>query len=71
MRSNDGCIQAKAISGLYEETGNRSLDEKPNRPVSGRVDNGCLEEKVNNGSLEKKADNGGIRGEVMAGLEGV
>ena len=58
--SDGGCIQAKAITGLYEETGNGSIGEKLIRPV--------YREIVDGGSLGEQADNGCIRGEVMAGL---
>ena len=30
--SDGGSIQAKAITGVYEETGNGSIEEKPIRP---------------------------------------
>ena len=48
------------ITGLYEETGNGSIGEKPIRPV--------YREIVDNVRLEEKANNGCIQGEAMAGL---
>ena len=30
--SDGGCIQAKAITGLYEKTGNGCIEEKPIPP---------------------------------------
>ena len=60
LNADSGLIQAKAITGLYEETGNGFIGEKPIRPV--------YREIVDGGLLEEKADNGCIRGEVMAGL---
>ena len=42
--SDGGCIQAKAITGVYEETGNGSVVEKPIRTFYRKiVDNGLLE----------------------------
>ena len=58
--SDGGCIQAKAITGVYEETGNGLRGERLIRPVYMEiVDGGCLEERT---------DNGCIQGEAMAGL---
>ena len=34
--SDGGCIQAKAITGVYEENSNGSIGEKPIRPVYSR-----------------------------------
>ena len=47
-------------NGLYEETGNGSIGEKPIRPVYRKI--------IDVGLFEKNADNGCIRGEAMAGL---
>ena len=58
--SDGGCIQAKAITGLYEETSNGLIGERQIRPV--------YREIVDNGRLEEKANNGCIQGEAMAGL---
>ena len=48
------------ITGLYEETGNGSIGEKPIRPV--------YREIVDNGRLEEKANNWYIQGEAVAGV---
>ena len=58
--SDGGLIQAKVITGVYEETGNGSTGERLIRPV--------YRETVDGGRLEKKDDNGRIQGEVMAGV---
>ena len=52
--SDGGRIQAKARTGVYEETGNRCIGEKPIRPV--------YRETIEGGSLGEQADNGCIRG---------
>ena len=58
--SDSGRIEAKAITGVYEETSNGSIGEKPIRPFYRKiVDVGCLEKRTNNGC---------IRGEVMSDL---
>ena len=56
--SDGGRIQAKAITGVYEETGNGSRGERLIRHVR--------RENVDGGLLEKKADNGCIRQEAIA-----
>ena len=54
--SDGGCIQAKAITGVYEETSNGLRGERLTRPVYTEiVDGGCLEEKTDNGSIQEKA----------------
>ena len=58
--SDGGRIQAKAITGVYEETGNGSRGERLIRPV--------YRETVDGGLLEEKADNGSIQGEAMSDL---
>ena len=58
--ADNGPIQAKVITGVYEETGNGSIGERLIRPV--------YREIVEDGSLGEQADNGCIRGEAMAGV---
>ena len=58
--SDGGCIQAKAITDLYEETGNGCIGKRLIRPV--------YREIVEDGSLGEQADNGSIRGEAMSDL---
>ena len=58
--ADNGLIQAKARTGVYEETGNGCIGEKPIRPVYRAI--------VDGGRLEEKDDNGCIRGEAMAGV---
>ena len=57
---DNGSIQAKAITGLYEETGKGRTGKRPIRHF--------YREIVDVGLLEEKTDNGCIRGAVMAGL---
>ena len=54
-RVDNGCIQAKAITGVYEETSNGLIGERLIRPVYREiVDVGCLEEKADNGRIQRE-----------------